>query len=865
MLKKFALLALLLPISVLAQTAVSGTKVQDGTGTGTLLTSGTWCFSSNCLTVTAGAFSGSVTAGTQTVTVVNASSATILTVPSVTIGSSAFSWDTFVVPTNATISGTGSPSIACAPGAIYTQTNNSNLIWTCVSYAGQNIWASAVPTTPAPSGFYAGVGVPTFTCTVPCTYQRTDVISVYAISGPSGTSSGTWANITSSLPASALFLGSNSGNQAVAATTGNLSTFLAGLTGCGTAGYAYVPKDGQCEAALPTATAAGQVPVSTGAGTTYSAVSTALNLLSYGAVGDERDCLDGVTTASSPTLTSATCNFSTADNSRKFLVSMGTQGVYTGIYVSGITATGSTNSTCKITALNGGGSSAIGWVALTGTNTIATNAQINFTPNFGTGYTSAPTSGTASSGGPLPASSCSGTATITSSLVTYPVLTTATYVNSTTVTLGTNATTSGTNVFVSIGTDNTTAVQNWLTACANTGGGCYLPQGQFAVTGALTIPSAMNLFGDGAGPVWGSGTLTGWGPIYPAYAPYLSGSVLVSLGAGDDVLDITTQGGANNLSNFGVRYAPPIAFWDTGHAINATATVTRSGHPVWDQVNAKWIGLRVFGNDGNHYAYQLTNASLGTYIDNASYGGGGLNWVSNTLFCCTGNAIVAQQVVSDGTGGTSNAINFPGGSNNNLMTFIRPNAGNYAVTYSDASSPLASWPIPPPWTTNYSCYTDNLQGTLTILAADCEGTTAFPTTRSDYWNIGQQGMFFGTWEMLQIPSSNDMAIGIQHGVAGMMRLGTGTIESSGTVPTLSGCGTPTATGGSTVGKFTAGSTTCTVTMTVVGTAQHGNDCTLTDLTTPADLFAQTGETTTTCTVTGTVSSGDIIHYKVFAY
>ena len=151
--KKVALFCgLLLALPAFAQTAVSGSKVQDGTGTGALLTSGQWCFAASCSTVTNGVFSGSVTAGTQTVTVVNASSVTVLTLPGVVIGSSAFSWDTFIVPSSASISGTGTPLIACQVGAIYTQTNSTppNAAWTCSNVAGQGIWVKGGPT-PSPS------------------------------------------------------------------------------------------------------------------------------------------------------------------------------------------------------------------------------------------------------------------------------------------------------------------------------------------------------------------------------------------------------------------------------------------------------------------------------------------------------------------------------------------------------------------------------------------------------------------------------------------------------------------------------------------------------------------------------------------
>jgi hypothetical protein len=151
-LKKAALFcALLLSLPAVAQVVASGTKVQDGTGTGALLSSGTWNFGSTNLTVTAGAFSGTVTPGTQTVTVVNASSVTVLTVPGVVI-SSAFSWDTFIVSGGASISGTGAPTIACQVGAVYTQTDSTpaNTSWTCYNVNGQGVW-QRTNTPPTPS------------------------------------------------------------------------------------------------------------------------------------------------------------------------------------------------------------------------------------------------------------------------------------------------------------------------------------------------------------------------------------------------------------------------------------------------------------------------------------------------------------------------------------------------------------------------------------------------------------------------------------------------------------------------------------------------------------------------------------------
>ena len=67
-------------------------------------------------------------------------------------------------------------------------------------------------------------------------------------SGSSNTINATQVN-GATVPVSAYFAGTNSSRQIVAATAANLASFLAALTGCTTAGYAYVPADGQCEAA----------------------------------------------------------------------------------------------------------------------------------------------------------------------------------------------------------------------------------------------------------------------------------------------------------------------------------------------------------------------------------------------------------------------------------------------------------------------------------------------------------------------------------------------------------------------------------------------------------------------------------------
>jgi hypothetical protein len=85
------------------------------------------------------------------------------------------------------------------------------------------------------------------------------------------------------------------------------------------------------------------------------------------------------------------------------------------------------------------------------------------------------------------------------------------------------------------------------------------------------------------------------------------------------------------------------------------------------------------------------------------------------------------------------------------------------------------------------------------------------------------------------------------------------IISNGTTFTISsGCGTPTnLTGGATTGSFKAKATTCTAVI-VLPTAPNGWWCSGWDVTTTADTLKMTTDSTTSCTLSGTVATNDII-------
>lgn len=110
---------------------------------------------------------------------------------------------------------------------------------------------------------------------------------------------------------------------------------------------------------------------------------------------------------------------------------------------------------------------------------------------------------------------------------------------------------------------------------------------------------------------------------------------------------------------------------------------------------------------------------------------------------------------------------------------------------------------------------------------------------------------FGAWAQGITPAPNNV---------------NGPFGFAGAVFTVaSGCGTTgSLTGGTTSGSFTAGATGCAPVITLP-TAKHGWICRANDLTTTADLLVQTAKTTTSCTVSGTVSSSDVILFFAVPY
>lgn len=140
--------------SLSAQTPTT-TRVSEGSTpilgpSGDALSNGTWCFNGTCTPIDSGFFGGPFTPGTGTVTVNGRTGSLLLTVPNVTISGATYSWGSFVLGASATASGSGAPTLKCAAGAQYTQTSQSNLLWTCSGTPG--VWTASALNTSAVAG-----------------------------------------------------------------------------------------------------------------------------------------------------------------------------------------------------------------------------------------------------------------------------------------------------------------------------------------------------------------------------------------------------------------------------------------------------------------------------------------------------------------------------------------------------------------------------------------------------------------------------------------------------------------------------------------------------------------------------------------
>jgi hypothetical protein len=190
--------------------------------------------------------------------------------------------------------------------------------------------------------------------------------------------------------------------------------------------------------------------------------------------------------------------------------------------------------------------------------------------------------------------------------------------------------------------------------------------------------------------------------------------------------------------------------------------------------------------------------------------------------------------------------------------------------------------------------------------ASSEGNTAVPSilsinpNSSVGWQIGLDlagigyagsGTLFTTGIALRLPNNDsissvnaagsgdvdivfvDGSNNVRFAFGGAPSIFGGSVSSTaliagGSVPTLSGtCSAGAQVGGNTADTFKA-SAACsagTVILTFATTAPNGWVCGAHDMTTPANSMNQTASSTTTCTLTGTMASADVVAFDARAF
>lgn len=367
------------------------------------------------------------------------------------------------------------------------------------------------------------------------------------------------------------------------------------------------------------------------------------------------------------------------------------------------------------------------------------------------------------------------------------------------------------------------------------------------------------------------------------------------------------------LSGFGDAATPGMSFTtdtDSGFSRTASNEITQSlggAAIVTTNVNSQYINVTpsqmsgVTGLANSSYSLYLDQTALvvreGTNTDIHQVRVNG-TWTAPTALL-TGETIARSQVRGyDGTtvvtGADINYVtseNWASGANGvNIALRTAPTAGSALATrltlggnatgsFAQGEDGTAAQPY---W--NFRLDTDvglyrsttntiglSTNGVSRLLVNTASAAFSLPLTGDSFTPTSTTAPTNG----LYLPGANNPAITVNSvktlsatttgvDVTGQLSTTTG-VASAGTKFTITGCSAGTTVGGATAGNYSSGTTgTCAVVVTLP-TATNGWACHASDITTPANLIAQSAKTTTSCTLTGTTVSGDVIVFSAMAY
>lgn len=295
-----------------------------------------------------------------------------------------------------------------------------------------------------------------------------------------------------------------------------------------------------------------------------------------------------------------------------------------------------------------------------------------------------------------------------------------------------------------IGTDDTAAWAAALTALP-AGATVQMPLGKSLITTNLTLAKAITFAGYGADENWGSVVASGVSLDSPPAFPYFFGSEIIQAGAGLDIFTLGAAGITVHARDLVMRWAPGIAFNNTGHGIYAKYGTPALGGSENGIMGSRWDNVAIWGHDGNHYGIYLVNSLYCTMVHIRTYGGGGLHGECDSFYGNYGNSVFDHFQATMWVAGTANCFNLRGrttGSTGkyNLLQFNRPfgiilNGG--AFYDATAGSPTSA---------QYMFYSDDNTANLTLVAPDFEtgiSSCTFRFTNNQHW-VDPSGLFGAT-------------------------------------------------------------------------------------------------------------------------
>lgn len=249
-----------------------------------------------------------------------------------------------------------------------------------------------------------------------------------------------------------------------------------------------------------------------------------------------------------------------------------------------------------------------------------------------------------------------------------------------------------------------TAINDAIQSAISAGRPLSLGYEQWSVDAPLVIDGPLRLLGSGVNEHHGPADTVN-AMNFPVVDPYLEGGAIVQTAAGADAIQITTCGETVDLLDFAIRFDGAHRFANTGHGVNCLPPV-KGSYSDHGPMGQTWRGVKVYGHDGNHYAFRLVNSLLGNLRGLRGYGGGLLQFVQHSSACNYGNCQLDDLYGNLFLAGTAHAVHLNNsGSQGNKLNFLK--FGRWQ-TWVASPSPAISGTTPPTSAQRSLEYTGNV-------------------------------------------------------------------------------------------------------------------------------------------------------------